>query len=205
MACVDRGTKLEACGPIMTTMRTLFLALLLSPLLLAAQTPATKGIQWLSVEEAQAKAKKVPKPLFIDVYTAWCGPCKMLDRNTFSDPKLAEYVNKHFYPVKFNAESGDPVTWNGQVLENPDFNPAMTSGRNGTHHLTYAIANVNGRIAYPTIVYVDSDLNVLAPVQGYMTPEQIEPILAYFGEGHYKKMDYQAFMSTFKSRWTSTP
>lgn len=182
-------------------MRTLFLATLLAPALLFAQTPAAKSIQWLSVEEAQARAKKAPKPLFVDVYTNWCGPCKLLDRNTFSHPKLADYVNKHFYPVKFNAEGGDAVTWKGQRLENPDFNPANASGRNGTHHLTYQIANVNGRIAYPTIVYLDSDLNVLAPVQGYMTPEQMEPILTYFGEGHYKNQDYQAFMNTFKTRW----
>jgi thioredoxin-related protein len=62
---------------------------------------------------------------------------------------------------------------------------------------------VNGRIAYPTVVYLDSDLNVLAPVQGYMTPDQIEPILVYFGEGHYKTMDYQTFMGTFKAKWAA--
>ncbi|MCW5897748.1 MAG: thioredoxin family protein [Flavobacteriales bacterium] len=168
-----------------------------------AQTPGTtttKAIQWLSMEEAQAKTKRVPKPLFVDVYTQWCGPCKMLDRNTFSDPKVADYVNKHFYPVKFDAESGAAVTFKGQKLSNPDFDPARAGGRNGTHQLTYAIANVNGRIAYPTIVYLDEEMNVLAPVQGYMTPEQLEPVLVFFGEGHYKKQDYQAFMATFKSR-----
>ena len=85
----------------------------------------------------------------------------------------------------------------------PQLNPANVAGRNGTHQLTMAIANVQGRIAYPTVVYMDSDLNVLAPVQGYLTPEQMEPILAYFGEGHYKTQDYQTFMGTFKSRWTT--
>jgi thioredoxin-related protein len=189
-------------------MRTLLFALALVPLALSAQTAtkpttttAPKTIKWVTMEEAQALTKKVPKPLFVDVYTSWCGPCKMLDRNTFSDPKLVEYVNKSFYAVKFNAESGDPVTFKGQKLVNPDFNPANTGGRNGTHQLTMTIANVQGRIAYPTVVYLDSDLNVLAPVQGYLTPDQMEPILNYFGEGHYKTQDYQAFMGTFKSRW----
>lgn len=185
-------------------MRQFLLILTLLPFALAAQTPAApakEGIQWLTIEEAQARAKKTPKPLMVDVYTSWCGPCKMLDRNTFSDARVAEFVNKNFYPVKFNAESGEPVMWKGQKLENPDFNPQMTGGRNGTHHLTYAIANVQGRIAYPTVVYLDSDLNVLAPVQGYVTPDQIEPILTYFGEGHYKTQDYQTFMGTFKGKW----
>lgn len=190
-------------------MRTLLLSLSFLPALLSAQQASMKpaaskgGIKWVTIEEAQALVKKAPKPLMVDVYTSWCGPCKMLDAKTFSDPKLAEYVNKHFYPVKFNAESGDPVTFKGQSLTNPDFNPAQVGGRNGTHQFTYAVANVQGRIAYPTVVYMDSDLNVLAPVQGYLTPDQMEPILAYFGEGQYKTQDYQTFMGTFKSRWTT--
>jgi len=131
-------------------MRSLLLTLLLAPTLLLAQAPpkpapaastGAKGIKWVTIEEAQALAKKAPKPLFVDVYTSWCGPCKMLDRNTFSDPRVADYVNKHFYAVKFNAESGDPVTFKGQKLVNPDFNPANTGGRNGTHQLTMTIAN----------------------------------------------------------------
>ncbi|MBP6574631.1 MAG: thioredoxin family protein [Flavobacteriales bacterium] len=187
-------------------MRTLLLSLVVVPTLLFAQTPAKtpeKGIKWVSIEEAQTLVKKSPRPIMIDVHTSWCGPCKMLEAKTFSDPRLAEYVNKHFYAVKFNAESGNPVTFKDQVLTNPDFNPANTAGRNGTHQLTYAIANVQGRIAYPTVVYMDSDLNVLAPVQGYLTPDQMEPILTYFGEGGYKAQDYQTFMSSFKGHWTT--
>ncbi len=189
-------------------MRTLILALTFLPFALHAQTnlkaAAEKGgIKWMTIEQAQEKAKETPRPLMVDVYTSWCGPCKMLEARTFSDPKLAEYVNKHFYAVKFNAESSDPVTFKGQKLENPDFDAAKVGGRNGTHHLTYAIANVEGRIAYPTVTYLDSALNVLAPVQGYLTPQQMEPILNYFGESHYKSQDYQTFMSTFKGKWTA--
>jgi thioredoxin-related protein len=178
----------------------LLLATLLLPAFVHAQSPGNSGVKWVTMEQAQELVKKDPKPIFIDVYTNWCGPCKMLDRNTFSDPQVAAYINRHFHAVKFNAESGDPVTFNGQRYENPDYDPGRAQGRNGTHRLTYAIANVNGRIAYPTIVYMDSELNVLTPVQGYMTPEQMEPILAFFGEGHYKDKEYQAFINGFKSR-----
>lgn len=203
-------------------MRTLLLSLALTPLLLAAQAPpkaelrtaTTKPgaptkvnggpdlIKWLTIEEAQAQAKKVPKPLMVDVYTSWCGPCKMLDANTFHDARLAEYVNKNFYPVKFNAEGGTPVMFKGEKLENPDFNPGQVGGRNGTHQLTYKIAVTERGIAYPTVVYLDSDMNVLAPVAGYLTPDQMEPILHYFGGSHYKTKDYQTFMGDFKGKWT---
>lgn len=183
-----------------------FLAVIALPFAAMAQVPlaphtGSKLIKWVTMEEAQALAKKSPKPLFIDVHTNWCGPCKMLDAQTFNDTAVANYVNKHFYAVKFNAEGGDPVMFKGEKLTNPDFKPGNTMGRNGTHQLTYRIAATQQGIAYPTVVYMDSDLNVLAPVQGYMTPDQIEPILKYFGEGIYKTQDYQTYMGTFKGKW----
>lgn len=186
-------------------MRLISLPLLLLPILIQAQQPvrpASQGIDWISIEEAQARVKKAPKPIMVDVYTNWCGPCKMLDRNTFGHARLAEYVNKHFYAVKFNAEGGEPVTFKGQTFRNPSFNPQAGGGRNGTHEFTMAIGNVNGRIAYPTLVYLNEELEVIAPVQGYMTPSQIEPILRYIGEGAYKKQEYQSFQAGFKGSWT---
>ena len=192
-------------------MRLPSLALLLAPALIhgtvVAQGTTTTApaagpaINWVSLEQAQTATKKVPKPILVDVYTNWCGPCKMLASRTFTDPKLVEYVNTHFYAVKFNAEGGDPVTFKGQSFKNPQYNPAAGGGRNGTHELTYAIANVEGRIAYPTVVYLNENLDVIAPVQGYLTPQQIEPILKYIGEGAYKKQDYASYQTSFSPGW----
>lgn len=187
-------------------MRSTLLALLLSPVTLAAQgtthaAPAGPAIQWMSLEQAQAATKKAPRPILVDVYTNWCGPCKMLAGRTFTDPKLVEYVNSHFYAVKFNAEGPDPVTFKGQSFKNPQYNPAAGNGRNGTHELTYAFANVEGRIAYPTVVYLNEELEVIAPVQGYLTPQQIEPILKFIGDGAYRKQDYATFQTSFTPGW----
>nr|MBA3901810.1 thioredoxin [Bacteroidota bacterium] len=59
---------------------------------------------------------------------------------------------------------------------------------------------VQGKIAYPTIVYMDEELNILSPVQGYYQPNQIEPILAFFGEGHYKTISWEEFQPKFQSK-----
>lgn len=181
-------------------MRILLFALCLAPLALAAQDHADALVKWTDLETAQKAAKQDGKPLLIDVYTSWCGPCRMLDKNTFHDPQTAAYINEHFHPVKFNAEGGDPVVYNGKTYTNPAYNPAMKNMRNGTHELTMAIAPVNGRVAYPTLVYMDASGQVLTPVQGYMTPEQIEPILTYFGDGIYKKQEFPEFQKAFTSR-----
>lgn len=187
-------------------MRQLILALSFLPLALFAQNPAPgKGqVNWKTIEEALAAAKKDGKPIMVDVYTKWCGPCKMLDAQTFQDRYTAEYINKHFHAVKFDAESQPDVTFNGKVYRNPGYNPAGGM-RNSTHELTMAIAPAQGRIAYPTVVYMNSEGQVLAPVQGFWNAEQIEPLLGYFGEGEYLKgTEFDVYRASFKSRRNTT-
>ncbi|MGV9011157.1 MAG: thioredoxin family protein [Flavobacteriales bacterium] len=181
-------------------MRNLLFTLCLAPLALFAQDHGDALVHWTDLETAQKAAKKDGKPLIIDVHTSWCGPCRMLDANTFHDPQTAAYINEHFHPVKFDAEGADIITYNGKAYSNPSYNAAMKGSRNATHQLTMQIAPVNGRVAYPTIVYMDKDGQVLAPVQGYMTAEQIEPILVYFGDQLNGKQEFPDFQKSFKSR-----
>ena len=48
---------------------------------------------------------------------------------------------------------------------------------------------------------MNENLEIIAPVQGYMTPEQIEPILKYIGEGAYKKQDFPSYKAGFTGAW----
>ncbi|MFT6716831.1 MAG: thiol:disulfide interchange protein, partial [Saprospiraceae bacterium] len=61
------------------------------------------AIKWLTMEQAYKASRTLDKPIFIDVYTSWCGWCKRMDQTTFRDPVVANYINTNFYPVKFNA------------------------------------------------------------------------------------------------------
>jgi len=56
-------------------------------------------------EDLLAKAKAENKPFFVEFYTIWCGPCKQMDKFTFTDPTLIEYVDKNYVPYKVDAES----------------------------------------------------------------------------------------------------
>lgn len=172
----------------------------MAPMALFAQDHSDALVHWTDLETAQKAANVDGKPLLIDVHTSWCGPCRMLDANTFHDKQTADYINAHFHPVKFDAEGGDPIVYNGKTYTNPGYDPARAAGRNGTHELTMLIAPVSGRVAYPTIIYMDKDGQVMAPVQGYMTPEQIEPILIYFGDQLNTKEDFPEFQKAFVSR-----
>ena len=121
----------------------------------------------------------------------------MMMRNTFTNPWVIDYINEHYYAVKFNAESPDPVTFKGTDYINENYNPNAV--RKGTHQFA-GIALTNGRLAYPTIVYMDEKLDLLSPVPGYMGPEQIEPVLTFFGEGHYEKTKWEEYQKTYTSR-----
>lgn len=155
-------------------------------------------VKWLTFEEAVALNKKNPKKIFIDVYTIWCGPCKMLDANTFSHPVIADYLNTHFYPVKLNAEMTDTVRFDTVMFVNRNPN-----GQRSPHDL--AISLLSGKMMYPTTVYLDESFSMLSPLPGYLTPQQIEPVLAFYAENAYKTMSWEEFQKTFKSRIEAPP
>lgn len=136
--------------------------------------PDSEKIHWLKIDEAESMAKEKPKELLVDVYTSWCGPCKMLDRTTFSNPEVIKHVGENYYPVKFNAESPDMVKFGGKEFSNPNFDPNKDPRRrNSPHQLTQQFA-VRG---YPTILVIDENMEVKDRHVGFKQPDQLLNLL----------------------------
>lgn len=149
-------------------------------------------IQWISFEEAIEKNETTPKKFLIDVYTSWCGWCKKMDATTFSHPKIAAYINENYWPVKLNAERKDTIVLGDQqfVNENPN-------KKRNAHQL--AVALLNGKMSYPSIVYLDEKVELLQAVPGYYDAKSIEPILYFFGEDTYKNQSWEEYQKIFSS------
>ena len=131
-------------------------------------------IPWLTLEEAQKQNNKKPRKILVDVYTPWCGPCKLMDKKTFTDPELINYIGKNYYAVKFNGESADPVKFAGKEFANPNFNPNISPKRRNSMHQLTAHLKLRG---YPTLFIFDQDLNQISQAVGYKTAPQLLQIL----------------------------
>lgn len=143
-------------------------------------------IKWISFEEAVKKNKKKPRKIFVDVYTDWCGWCKKMDKETFMDPTVVEYINDNYYAVKFNAEQKEPVTFKKQEFVSTD-----PSKPKSPHQL--ALALLKQEMRYPSYVILDGDSEWLYKVKGYKTAEDLLPILKYYGSDQYKVMTWSEF------------
>lgn len=140
-------------------------------------------INWMSMNEALAAQKKEPKKIMMDAYTNWCGPCKMMDKNTFTNKHVVDYINKHFYAVKFDAEGTEIVNYKDFTYTNPNYDPNR-KGRNSQHFLADAL-KITG---YPSLVFFDENSDVISPIMGYRTPEQVEIFLKMIAKDDYKKL-----------------
>ena len=178
-------------------------------------SPDTENVNWLTFEEAVKQTRKKPKPIIIDVYTQWCGPCKMMSKNTFNHPIISKYINENFYPVKFDAETYDTVKLTvmvpdtarreGKTIsigEKPQTYTFVNPFPKGTPRSSHQFASsiLDGKLAYPSIVFLNPKIQRLEIKLGYHTAEQFEPILNYYGSGSYEKMSYNDFYGNFQSK-----
>jgi thioredoxin-related protein len=150
----------------------------------------SEKIKWLTFEEAYKLNKKKPKKIFIDVYTDWCGWCKKMDAETFTHPVIAEYMSKHFYCVKFNAECKDTIVLDGVTFVNK--NPGS---KRSTHQL--AIELLKGKLSYPSLVFLNEQGQWITVIQSYFPPTGFEPLIHFFGENAYLKSSWEEYKSTF--------
>ena len=148
---------------------------------------AQERIQWMSIEEAYelTLTEENPKKIFIDVYTDWCGWCKRMDKATFQNEEVAAYMNEHYYNVKFDAEQKEAIEMLGNTFE------FVPQGGRGYHELAAAL--LNGKMSYPTVVFMNAKFEMLSPVPGYQEPTGFMQVARFFGDDIYQEQSWQDY------------
>jgi thioredoxin-related protein len=172
-------------------MKKLLVITLLAMMSMSAM--AQEKINWMSIEEAEARCVEEPRMIFIDVYTDWCGWCKRMDKSTFANPVIAKYMNEHFYNVKLNAETSDTISFQGQHY----VGYVREDGRQGSHRLARTL--LNGRMSYPSYVSMNEEMRALQVIPGYQNEKAFEPMMHFFGDKVYLEMSSEDFLRDFKS------
>jgi len=154
----------------------------------------TATIHWMTIEEAYAASLKNPKKTIIDVYTDWCGWCKVMDKKTFTNPEVVKYINENYYAVKLDAETKKSITLGATTY---NFNE-----QNGANDI--AIALLQGKLSYPSMVYLDEQFNMIQPIPGYMEARSFHEVITFIGEDFHKKETFDAYKSnTYKNIYKS--
>lgn len=148
------------------------------------------GVKWYTFEEAVALNETKPKKIFIDVYTDWCGWCKKMDKATFNHPEIAKYLNENYYSVKLDAEQKEDIVFNDHTFK------WQATGKRGIHELAYSL--LNGKMSYPTVVFMDEEFKVLSPVPGYLEVSIFDQIIRYYGENTYKDTPWTEYQKEYK-------
>lgn len=172
------------------------LALFMSVFTLTSMTPVPRPeglVKWMTFAEAVEKSKTEQRKFIIDVYTDWCGWCKVMDKKTFNDPEVAKLLNDKFYPVKLDAEQTADIEFRGTTYK------FISQGRGGTHQLAAAL--LNNQLSYPTVVFVEEDFKSVSPIPGFKGPEEFHKMLTYFESGLFQKGEEgrQEFEKSYKS------
>ena len=108
---------------------------------------APSGIQFHRGTWAEAiqLAKDQDKIIFLDIYATWCGPCKKMKTNTFSNQEVGKLFNERFINVSLDGEEDEGATLAKEYQVN----------------------------AYPTLLFIDANGKVIGGTKGYYSPKQL--------------------------------
>jgi len=157
---------------------TLAVLLLLAAVPAAAQSAAEypeDSPNWLAMGDAVASAQNDGDIVLIHAYTTWCGWCRELDANTYTDDAVQAYLAEHFEVTRLDIESPESINFFGGQVPMRELGEALDVR------------------STPTTVFMDSDGSYLTNAPSYMPPERFILVLRYVQERAFEMMGFSAY------------
>jgi len=137
-----------------------------------AALPGRAQLKSYTFEEAEKKAKIIPKPYFVFVHTSWCKYCKMMQKTTFQNPEVISLLNDHFYFISFDAQSKAPVSFREHTF---NFHPTGTN--TGYHELAEQLGTVNEQLSFPVMTILNANTEILFQYNQFLKAPQLISVL----------------------------
>jgi thioredoxin-related protein len=133
-------------------------------------------VSWLAFDAATERAKKENKHMIVDVYTTWCGWCKVMERQTYADPAVARYLTENFVLAKVNGESSAELHYKGETMSERAF------------------ARKVGVTGFPTTYFLKPDADIIGGAPGYIPPDNFIIYAKYVSTRWYEKGTPQEYL-----------
>ena len=142
--------------------------------------PGEKKLSWLAFDAATDMAKKENKHIVVDVYTTWCGWCKVMDRQTYGNSDVADYLTQNFVLAKINGESSAKIHWKGRTMSEREFARAV------------------GVTGFPTTYFLKPDAEVIGGAPGFIRPGDFMIYVRYVSTRWYEKGTPQDYLKSLQ-------
>ena len=145
-------------------------------ILIAQPKKTAMNLRWESFNGGIEQAKTSHKKVLVDVYTDWCGWCKKMDQNVYTDQGVKDYLSKNFVVIKMNAEGDGTLHYKGK-----DYTPAQ-------------LAAVFGVTGYPTTLFLKDDSEPITVLPGYLEAPMFLHVLSYIAEDQYESKQFDQYL-----------
>ncbi len=126
---------------------------------------AVPEMKWMGWNDGSALATKKKKIALVDCYTEWCGWCKKMDKDTYSNQQIQNKIAADFVPIKLNPELNQTYLFKGKQYDGKQ--------------LLYEITNHAGVTGYPTIIFLipSGKTTIVEMSVGYSNADQFSEVL----------------------------